>query len=508
MNEIFQNIVILQKTTKPWEEKVFDAIPSLDKFSSAPLKKILSAADERCETIVVEDEYVDEDYIDSYSNYYSMLFADYRSKCVRLHFFSTKITYDDLVDLSIHQPNYFGFCILRPTLSFQVSRTILRPFHNESGSCFTLCQAQFEVNLSGNKLRVSGAPYIQQDTNVNVCAQASIWMSCLYMHNKFATPRLLPSQINELIEKCFSLGSVREGLNPLQVVIALREIGFEPHYFPRWSKDGDPASIAKLIYGYAESEMPVILALQTPRGGHAVTVVGHDFNVRDSFDHSCDSNLNWIDNFYINDDAQGPYLKIGINNKGSGPGDSGYSVKDNVVGAIIPTPKEIKMRLDDVYMHIKVLMSGPDLLNEVLRVFKGIKADMMFQTDDFKDLIFRTFLVKSNDFKVSLPNSQDYSAMRMLYRSTRMPKYIWLSEISTPDLINNTDSGQRKRLGEVILDSTADRHSYLTSYLAIHFKGRLVLKKAGTDRPFHFFFDPNEQPCPHLVRDVECCSVQ
>jgi hypothetical protein len=158
-------------------------------------------------------------------------------------------------------------------------------------------------------------------------------MASLYMHKRFEAPRLFPSQINELIRRCLSLGSVREGLNPLQVVIALREMGYEPHYFPRLQGE-PPFSMAKLIYGYAESEIPVILALKTPHGGHAVMVVGHDFKVRDDLKDAWDSNLNWIDNFYINDDAQGPYLKLGIENVASGPGGSGYSVKENVVGAI------------------------------------------------------------------------------------------------------------------------------------------------------------------------------
>jgi hypothetical protein len=323
------------------------------------------------------------------------------------------------------------------------------------------------------------------------------------MHGKFGTPRLLPSQINELIKRCLSLGSVREGLYPFQVVIALREMGFEPHYFPRAIGD-DPAIAAKIVYGYVESQIPVILALTTRSGGHAVTVVGHDFKIRANPDPGWNSNIHWIDNFYINDDAQGPYLKLGLDQVLPEECHSGYCIKDNVVGVIVPTPREVRMRLDDVLDHIKVLMEGRDfLLNALLEYFKGIDRNALFRPEDFDHLVFRTFLVKSNDFKTGLPVDEDYAPIRALYKGVRMPKYVWVTEISTAELINCSEPPERKRLGEIVIDSTADRHSILSSYLAIHFRGRLILKKPEAQAPFRFHYFPNEKPCPHVIRGCE-----
>ena len=159
------------------------------------------------------------------------------------------------------------------------------------------------------------------------------------------------------------------------------------------------------------------------------------------------------------------------------------------------------MRLDDVHDHIRVLMRGKKILNAMIRYFKDVDASLLFQDSDFRGLVFRTFLVRSNEFKANLPTDPSYADIRTLYRSIHMPKFVWLTEISSPKLLNDADPGKRKRIGEVILDSTADRHSYFSSYLAIHFKGRLIMKKPGAEAPFRFYHNAKDEPCPHLVRE-------
>jgi len=496
---VFENIVVLdRKEGESWEAAFFRHVQWINQYSDRPLRNLLKMMENRCTSIVIEQEYVDSDYLDAYSNYYSQLFADYEGKCWRLHFFAEEVRDYNLVNLSALAGSYLGFCVLRPTLSFQVSRTVLASPYDGSGSSYILCKADFEVNLSGNQLKIKGAPYCQQDTNVNVCAQASIWMSSLYMHKQFQTSRYLPSQINDLLRRCLSLGPVREGLYPFQIAIALREMGFEPHVFPVGPHD-NPYATAEIVYGYVESEIPVILGLKTARGeGHAVTVVGHDYTTRHSLGVDWDSNINWIENFYINDDAQGPYLQLGIDKISTGSYHSGYTVKENVKSIIIPAPKETKMRLDDVLSHIRVLMSDKNILNDLLNLWSD-DGELLFQDDDFKGLVFRTYLTKSNNFKVNLPDTEDYATVRVLCRSIRMPKYVWVTEISKADLINQSNPADRRRLGIIVFDSTADRYSYLASYLIIHFRQRFILKKAGTEQLF-CVYRTTDLPCQHLVR--------
>lgn len=153
-SHIFQNFVVLQKSRKTWQEILSRRIPWLDRFYATPLNNILKMAEQCCATIVMEQDYVDVDYLDTYCNYYSTVFADYPSKCYRLHLFSKRLYSKDLIDLSSYQQFYLGFCILRPTLSFQLSRSVLKPFFDDGVSSFTLCKSLFEVNLAGNRLMI------------------------------------------------------------------------------------------------------------------------------------------------------------------------------------------------------------------------------------------------------------------------------------------------------------------------------------------------------------------
>ena len=47
-------------------------------------------------TIIVENGYIDGDFLDDYAEYYVKCFKRYRRKCTRLHFFRTSLSSEDL----------------------------------------------------------------------------------------------------------------------------------------------------------------------------------------------------------------------------------------------------------------------------------------------------------------------------------------------------------------------------------------------------------------------------
>lgn len=499
LKDIYDNIEIVERKKNSWKEELLDnnKIKFLHPGSLAPLKRILDLADKlNSKTVLIEKEYVDSDYLNTFSSYYYRSFGEYPTKCIRIHFFDSKVNYRDLIDLSKKNNNYLGFCVIRPTRSFQTSRTVIKsPFH-DGNKFYTLCRADFEVNLSGNKLSIKGMPFIQQDTNVNVCAHASMWMISLYMHVREKFPRFLPSKITEIATKSITHGPPREGLDTSQILSVLREMGFDPSLFPY---DGDARFMAKIIYGYIESEIPVLLVLRVNREGHAVTAIGHDYIIQKP-EKNWDSSIFWVKNFIIHDDAQGPYLKLSIFKKHKEKRDhSSYSIEKNVLGAIVPSLPRINMRIDDVLDHIESLRQNWEFLNDIFKLY-NVPKKYFFSKKDFRGLIFRTYLIKSNDFKTNLPEKMDLF-VKVLIRSTRFPKYIWVTEISTADLINKTESKDRKRVGEIIIDSTADRYAQLDSYLAIHLRGRLLLKNPKEGMRFTLYFNLDELPYEHLVRE-------
>jgi hypothetical protein len=137
----------------------------------------------KCTSVIIEDNYIDFDYLSEFSEFYSKSFKEYQSKCCRLHFFSG----DCLVPIDLFasypekgnrlQENYLGFIIVRPLERAKIGRTVLRTPLNEGETSFSLCKSYFPVNLVGHELRILGLPFLQQEAKVSVCATAALWMA-------------------------------------------------------------------------------------------------------------------------------------------------------------------------------------------------------------------------------------------------------------------------------------------------------------------------------------------
>jgi hypothetical protein len=351
---------------------------------------------------------------------------------------------------------------------------------------FTTCTHEYYANLSGKKLGVKGMPYVQQDTNVCVCAEAALWMMAHYMHQKHHYPRFKPSQITQMATQFSIVGPVREGLVPNQVLAAMREMGYAPLKFTHI----DTQETAKIIYSYIESEIPVILAIIDNNRGHAVTVIGHNFNTFKRPKRKWNSNINWIDRFYIQNDAVGPCRDLTIDKKLKNT----YSIKRHAAFIFVPAPPDVSMQANDVFDRIEELIPR---LNDLMDSIRPNNPFRFTQTE-VKNLVFRTYLRLSNEFKEQLPIGMS-RYFQHLYRSMRMPRYVWVTEISYANLLNNTNSSQRKIIGEIIIDSTADWTSR-RPYLTIHLLGRMIVKVPEHENPSRLFVDPSETPYSHLVR--------
>ena len=88
-----------------------------------------------CKKILVENEYVDRDYLDDYANYYSKCFKFYPRFCTRLHFL--KKLEDNQIDKCLEsynqsllksiQRNYLGFVVVKSLPQSVIGRTVLKP---------------------------------------------------------------------------------------------------------------------------------------------------------------------------------------------------------------------------------------------------------------------------------------------------------------------------------------------------------------------------------------------
>ena len=110
---------LLLEEALPYGGNVSPIERTLDALQADPLS---------CKTVVFEYNYVDKDYQDEFSSYYSKSFKNYARRCTRLHFFSCPMPKPDPLDFRRYPAGaYLGFIVLRPTDLQRMGRTILKP---------------------------------------------------------------------------------------------------------------------------------------------------------------------------------------------------------------------------------------------------------------------------------------------------------------------------------------------------------------------------------------------
>jgi hypothetical protein len=90
-------------------------------------------------TIVIEKQYYDADYRNTYFNFFSHKFANYPSTTIRASFFSRKISPHMLFDLDRYQEDYIGYCILRSNRVSSIGRSVLTPKKLRNLSGYVCC---------------------------------------------------------------------------------------------------------------------------------------------------------------------------------------------------------------------------------------------------------------------------------------------------------------------------------------------------------------------------------
>lgn len=173
---------------------------------------------------------------------------------------------------------YLGFISVRPLPSVPIGRTILSPPPGpvDRSSFITVL---YTVHVLGFEIPLRGLAFQQQDRAVGACATTAIWTalqrSCKHEGGRPPTP----SAISEAASR-YSLPLGRPlpspGLTVEQICEALRHFEFPPEVLdPR-----ENFSFFKLrLQIYLRSGIPVILAVMTENGGHAVTLVGYKSEV-------------------------------------------------------------------------------------------------------------------------------------------------------------------------------------------------------------------------------------
>ena len=489
--EIFK-VKIVDLTKAEWKETLYESLrprftavakgPSYPYAGQDSFEEVVHLAIEtlHARTAVIEP-YISTDWNAEYSSVYSRAFAAIPRYSQRIHFFGTVLNYEDLFEIG-ESAEYLGYCVMRPLQAFRVGDTVLAAPCTvaDAGGNRVHCLEWFQVSLLGSPLKVLGMPFLQQDTTVGVCAHADLWMVARYLNKKGEVRRYRPPEIAGLATSVLSLGPPRAGLFDRQMRDALVQMGLSPVIeYP-----ASALTAKEFIYCCIESELPVLTGIPE----HVVVVIGHTYDDGTRFDRGIHSMSEAVDSFIAHDDAAGPYKKMLVGMRPPKE-EEGESTEFLTLGSqeadvfIVSFPKRVHMYWEDARdtAHLWI-----EEINEYATGILGLDGITIWARDDIESLVLRSYLRLSSDFKADLlaPKPEERRNLQIIsrYKCMQMPKYIWVVELARNSDLVGTSLDDRKIRGEIILDSTGNRHVPEETLLAFHLNGKMFIPREAKNR--------------------------
>lgn len=389
--------------------------------------------------VVVETEYADPVFRDSFYHLYSRKFQPYVKDCIRLSFFEPIFTSsEDVVIKSTTelQEVYRGFLVIRPVIQC-IGRNAIDPkAKKEVGNVVEICKATIKATCVGHKLSVSAFPHSSQDGEHMSCAETSIWSMLEYFGNKYAIyDPILPSQIlSTLKDNAIERIVPTVGLSYMQIAALLRKRNFETKIY-----HVDNPKFRELYTCYIESGLPLITVIQATGLAHAVVTIGRtqvnatqishsDKHVIEGRERSWNSWNRNIAEFVVNDDNFPCYRTIRFDNPASG-----YPLvkkDDEITSFIVP-------------LHAEILVPA-----EIAFTIR----DMLLDSHEIDGCIEKTFLTTSRSFREYVVSNPDFSAEnKQCLLQKALPKFVWLIEV-----FDSNDLTIQKTKGTFVIDATGN----------------------------------------------------
>ena len=385
-------------------------------------------------TMVVETEYVDSVFRDSYYSYFSTKLKSYRRFCVRLSFFENVFSSIDeylMLDEKIIKDNYLGFLIIRP-LGKCIGRNAISPKAKAfPADSIKVCLADIGASCLGVKLRVKAFPHSSQDGEFMTCAETTTWALAEYFGNKYVLYKpLLPSALIESLQ----LHAVErlipsQGLTIEQISMALRQQDFGCKMYSNTNP-----RFKELFTCYVESGLPLAVAVNGGNIGHAIVCIGRKnidrtkiLKKKNIFGVDYYVWNESIDEFVFNDDNMPCYQQRPFSNPT--PYFSGVSLSPSHF--IVPLHKKIYLAADQAI----------DIAN-------------FFVAKDFNstsDSVIRTFLTSSRSYREYIFRNKDIPIqLKLAYLRIDLPKFIWVTEVAS-----RSDFDSNKVNSLILLDATS-----------------------------------------------------
>jgi len=118
-----------------------------------------------------------------------------------------------------------------------------------------------------------------------------------------------------------------------------------------------------------------------------------------------------------------------------------------------------------VPLYEKIHLSAEHIikLSEAILTEETLGLNARSKLLQYKDVITRTFLTSSKSFKRMRRSDSLPFGITNVYCKMAMPKFIWVCELSTPNLFKDG-----KIAGEILFDATANPRDRM-AFLSIHY---------------------------------------
>lgn len=389
-------------------------------------------------TIIVEEDYIDHDFIEDFSAYYVKCFHPYKKTCTRLHFF--KEYFDELMFKKflqgrkklekILQSSYVGFIVLRPLPANILGRTCLVTYDSDNGRRKFPIIYQNSANLCGLNLKIETLPFQEQDEVTAACATSALWSAFkatgrLFQH-WFPSPVEITSAATMLMPVRSRVLPNTDGLTVEQMAHAIRHIGLEPYLI----SNPDENTFRLAIHAYLAGKIPPLIILELfgksndkekSIGLHAVTVAGFSLpNGINSNNDELKTLAFLIDKLYVHDDQVGPYARMSLlkeNSKFYLSTSWGLNSDFSNIKAI---PRGILLPL---YNKIRIPFTIP--LVDIMNLYYSLLS-LPIKNHPIKNWIWDIRLTSINDFKNKVLSSQSINHdLREEILSSTLPRFMW-----------------------------------------------------------------------------------
>lgn len=406
--------------------------------------RLASALNDKVKAVLVEFNYIDKDYRSTFYHFYAKKGRRYRPECLRLHLFDGDTTFDEATLTLTHQngerdDHYLGFVTVRPTFQYTLGRSMLDP-HVRRGMSGKVILSNHKVHLLGYDYQVKGFPWMQQHSDISVCAHTACWAILRHYSERYRKYReLLTHDITRLAHP-YDPGGLRpaKGLQVAHAERVLSEAGNYPVVSSVSLETGEQTPEQKQerevfmrqLFAYLDSGFPLFLAIN---GEHAVVAVGYkwkpdqvaaDVGIRNAWD--------MVESVLVADDNHLPYVAL----SDEPVGDQRYSLSQ-VHAFIAPLPEKIFYPADAVET-----ISG--------NLATAFVSSLPFPQQD--DMVVRYFITTSASLRRHMrEHSTEFTPeMVNIFMQLPMAQFVWVVEYSSHADWNANRVGVR-----AIIDATA-----------------------------------------------------